>query len=57
MALHMIPFRKKPVDPDSRKNEEIEKQLRADRKRQEREVKLLLLGIPQYINRDGEGIN
>ncbi|KAF2502610.1 guanine nucleotide binding protein, alpha subunit [Lophium mytilinum] len=37
-------FGKKPDDPDSRKNEEIEKGLRADRKRQEREVKLLLLG-------------
>jgi hypothetical protein len=37
-------FGKKPDDPDSRKNDEIEKALRADRRRQEREVKLLLLG-------------
>ncbi|KAF2432719.1 guanine nucleotide binding protein, alpha subunit [Tothia fuscella] len=37
-------FGKKPQDPRSKKNEEIEKSLRADKKRQEREVKLLLLG-------------
>ncbi|KAL2353557.1 G-protein alpha subunit [Cryomyces antarcticus] len=37
-------FGKKAEDPDVRKNEEIEKQIRADRKKQAREVKLLLLG-------------
>jgi guanine nucleotide-binding protein subunit alpha len=37
-------FGKKPEDPESRRNEEIEKVIRNDRKRQEREVKLLLLG-------------
>ncbi|KAJ9638966.1 G-Protein alpha subunit [Coniosporium tulheliwenetii] len=37
-------FGKKPEDPESRRNEDIEKALRADRKKQEREVKLLLLG-------------
>ncbi|KAI4615078.1 uncharacterized protein J4E87_004414 [Alternaria ethzedia] len=39
-------FGRKPsaTDPESRKNVEIEKNLRADRKRAEREVKLLLLG-------------
>ncbi|KAK5001388.1 hypothetical protein LTR60_007394, partial [Cryomyces antarcticus] len=36
-------FGKKAEDPDVRKNEEIEKQIRADRKKQAREVKLLLL--------------
>jgi guanine nucleotide-binding protein subunit alpha len=37
-------FGKKPTDPGAVKNEEIEKSIRNDRKRQEREVKLLLLG-------------
>lgn len=32
------------MDPKSRKNEDIEKNLRLDRKKAEREVKLLLLG-------------
>lgn len=32
-------------DPEHRKNEDIEKTLRVDRKRAEREVKLLLLGM------------
>jgi len=45
MAPGMMCFGKKPIDPESKKNEEIEKQLRVDRKRQEREVKLLLLGM------------
>jgi guanine nucleotide-binding protein subunit alpha len=44
MAPAIMCFGKKPQDPRARKNEEIEKSLRADRKRQEREVKLLLLG-------------
>ena len=37
-------FGKKPVDPEATRNEEIEKALRADKRRQEKEVKLLLLG-------------
>lgn len=37
-------FGKKSDDPESKRNEDIEKQIRVDRKRQEREVKLLLLG-------------
>ncbi|KAF1815628.1 guanine nucleotide binding protein, alpha subunit [Eremomyces bilateralis CBS 781.70] len=37
-------FGKKPQDPGHRRNEEIEKVLRNERKRQEKEVKLLLLG-------------
>lgn len=36
--------RKATQDPEHRKNEDIEKILRVDRKRAEREVKLLLLG-------------
>jgi guanine nucleotide-binding protein subunit alpha len=44
MAPGIMCFGKKPADPDSRRNEEIEKGIRNDRKRQEREVKLLLLG-------------
>lgn len=47
MAPGMMCFGKKSVDPESRRNEDIEKQLRVDRKRQEREVKLLLLGMPR----------
>jgi hypothetical protein len=35
---------KKDQDPLARRNEEIERMIRADRKRQEKEVKLLLLG-------------
>lgn len=38
-------FGRKPADPEFRKNEDIEKALRNDRKRAEREVKLLLLGM------------
>jgi guanine nucleotide-binding protein subunit alpha len=45
MAPGIMCFGKKPQDPRSKKNEEIEKALRADKKRQEREVKLLLLGM------------
>ncbi|KAF2087254.1 guanine nucleotide binding protein, alpha subunit [Saccharata proteae CBS 121410] len=37
-------FGKRTDDPSSRKNEEIDRQLRLDKKRAEREVKLLLLG-------------
>jgi guanine nucleotide-binding protein subunit alpha len=43
-------FGKKPEDPESRRNEEIEKSIRNDRRKQEREVKLLLLGM--HPNRD-----
>jgi hypothetical protein len=42
-------FGKKPEDPESRRNEEIEKSIRNDRRKQEREVKLLLLG--RHANR------
>ncbi|KAF9692878.1 hypothetical protein EKO04_009128 [Ascochyta lentis] len=44
MAPAIMCFGRKPVDPKSRKNEDIEKNLRMDRKKAEREVKLLLLG-------------
>ena len=44
MAPGIICFGKKPDDPEARKNEEIEKQLRIDKKKAEKEVKLLLLG-------------
>jgi guanine nucleotide-binding protein subunit alpha len=37
-------FGKKPADPGLGQNEEIEKQLRIDKKKAEEEVKLLLLG-------------
>jgi guanine nucleotide-binding protein subunit alpha, other len=46
MAPGIMCFGKKPEDPDARRNEEIEKVIRNDRKRQQREVKLLLLGTP-----------
>lgn len=36
------------MDPKSKKNEDIEKNLRMDRKKAEREVKLLLLGMTRY---------
>ena len=49
MAPGMMCFGKKPVDTESKKNEEIDKQLRVDRKRQEREVKLLLLGMDALL--------
>jgi hypothetical protein len=45
MAPGIMCFGKKPIDPESKRNAEIEKQLRADQKRQKSEVKLLLLGI------------
>lgn len=44
MAPGIMCFGRKTEDPGSRKNEEIEKQLRLDKKRADREVKLLLLG-------------
>jgi len=40
----MMCFGKKSSDPRAKRNDEIEKGLRADRKKQEREVKVLLLG-------------
>lgn len=40
----MMCFGKKAEDPDAKKNEEIERQLRLDKKKAQREVKLLLLG-------------
>lgn len=45
MAPAIMCFGRKPADPELRKNEDIEKTLRLDRKRAEREVKLLLLGM------------
>lgn len=45
MAPGLMCFGKRQADPENRKNEDIEKSLRVDRKRAEREVKLLLLGI------------
>lgn len=44
MAPGIMCFGKKVEDPLARRNEEIEKMLRLDRKRAEKEVKLLLLG-------------
>lgn len=37
-------------DPDARKNREIEKQLREDERRMQKEVKLLLLGMQGLVN-------
>ena len=36
---------RKTADPDAAKNEQIEKMIRADKKKASKEVKLLLLGI------------
>jgi hypothetical protein len=44
MAPAIMCFGRKPADPEFKKNDDIEKSLRMDRKRAEREVKLLLLG-------------
>jgi guanine nucleotide-binding protein subunit alpha, other len=44
MAPALMCFGRKPQDPQKLKNDEIEKGLRADKKRQDREIKLLLLG-------------
>ena len=49
MAAGIMCFGKKPADPESRRNEEIEKTIRNDRRKQEREVKLLLLGMPLLL--------
>jgi guanine nucleotide-binding protein subunit alpha len=40
----MMCFGRKSSDPRSKRNDDIEKSLRADKKKQEREVKMLLLG-------------
>lgn len=46
MASGIMCFgRKATTDPKSKNNEEIEKNLRLDKKKAEREVKLLLLGM------------
>ena len=50
MAPGIMCFGKKPEDPDARRNEEIEKVIRQDKKRREKEVKLLLLGTDYHIN-------
>lgn len=44
MAPGVMCFGKKLDDPLARRNEEIERMIRADRRKQEKEVKLLLLG-------------
>lgn len=48
MAPGIMCFGRKPADPVSKKSEDIEKGLRVDRKRAEREVKLLLLGASPF---------
>jgi guanine nucleotide-binding protein subunit alpha, other len=50
MAPGIMCFGKKPEDPDARRNEEIEKIIRLDKRRQEKEVKLLLLGTDYHIH-------
>jgi hypothetical protein len=40
----------KQDDPRARKNADIEKQLRADQKKQAKEVKILLLGASPYTH-------
>lgn len=52
MAPGIMCFGRKPADPESKKNEDIEKTLRSDRKRAEREVKLLLLGTFFFASAD-----
>jgi guanine nucleotide-binding protein subunit alpha len=44
MAPALMCFGRKQQDPQKLRNEEIEKSLRLDKKRQDREIKLLLLG-------------
>lgn len=44
----------KQDDPRARKNADIEKQLRADQKKQAKEVKILLLGTSSYTNTTGQ---
>jgi guanine nucleotide-binding protein subunit alpha, other len=51
MAPGIMCFGKKPEDPDARRNEEIEKIIRLDKRRQEKEVKLLLLGTDYHIHK------
>jgi guanine nucleotide-binding protein subunit alpha len=51
MANGVMCFGRKPVDPKSKKNEDIEKDLRLDKRKAEREVKLLLLGMMQCPRR------
>lgn len=48
MAPAIMCFGRKTEDPKSKKNEDIEKNLRMDRKKAEREVKLLLLGMTHH---------
>ncbi|KAK3056123.1 hypothetical protein LTS18_011693, partial [Coniosporium uncinatum] len=50
MAPGIMCFGRKAEDPDARKNDEIERMLRMERKKQEREVKLLLLGTHNKPN-------
>jgi guanine nucleotide-binding protein subunit alpha, other len=45
MAPGIMCFGKKSVDPRAKRNDEIEKSLRADRKKMDQEVKMLLLGM------------
>lgn len=44
MAPGIMCFGRKPQDPGRQRNDEIERQLRHDRKKMQKEVKLLLLG-------------
>jgi hypothetical protein len=44
MAFANLCFGKKPDDEDSKRSDAIERQLRADRKKAESEIKMLLLG-------------
>jgi hypothetical protein len=44
MAPGIMCFGKKSVDSMTKRNDEIEKVLRADRKRMDQEIKMLLLG-------------
>lgn len=48
MAPALMCFGRKSHDPQKLKNEEIERSLRADKKRLEKEVKLLLLGTSHW---------
>ena len=49
MALGMMCFgSRKQADPDAARNEQIEKMIRADKKKAAKEVKLLLLGTTFY---------
>lgn len=47
--------RRKTDEPEAKKSREIEKQLREDERRQQREVKMLLLGTPVMIATKGGG--